>query len=190
MRTKPRIYVGTDSFAKLLLESNVFVDKSLLIQEFLEESGGDVVLITRPRRWGKSLNMDMLRCFLEIAVDEHGVPLPQAQCLSHKLFAGGEVVIAPRIGKVKQLAPLKIAQQCPELVTEYQGQYPVISLGLKDVKGITVTLEALQAKWVLLLFELTEKLCQEEVAEVTQQLRASAFITYVFPGISSSLSWC
>ena len=127
--------VGTDSFAELLLTNNVFVDKSMFIKEFLEESGDKVALITRPRRWGKSLNMDMLRCFLEIEVDEHGVPLPQAQCLNHKLFAGGEVVIAPRIGKVKQLAPLKIAQQCPELVTEYQGQYPVISLGLKDVKG-------------------------------------------------------
>ena len=135
MSTEPEIRVGTDNFAKLLLKSNVFVDKSMFIKEFLEESVGDVALITRPRRWGKSLNMDMLRCFLEIEVDEHGVPLPQAQCLNHKLFAGGEVVIAPRIGKVKQLAPLKIAQQCPELVTEYQGQYPVISLGLKDVKG-------------------------------------------------------
>ena len=44
-------------------------------------------------------------------------------------------MIKPHTGKVKQLAPLKIAQQCPELVTEYQGQYPVISLGLKDVTG-------------------------------------------------------
>ena len=135
MSNKPKIYVGTDSFAKLLSERNVFVDKSLFIQEFLEESGGDVVLITRPRRWGKSLNMDMLRCFLTLEVDECGVPLPQGQCLNHKLFAGGEVVIGPQTGKIKQLARLKIAQQCPELVKDYQGQYPVISLGLKDVKG-------------------------------------------------------
>ena len=135
MSTKPKIRVGTDSFAKLLSVSNVFVDKSLFIKEFLEESGGEVVLITRPRRWGKSLNMDMLRCFLSIEVDQQGVPLPQEQCLHHKLFAGGEVVIGPQTGRIKQLAPLKIAQQCPELVKDYQGQYPVISLGFKDVKG-------------------------------------------------------
>ena len=135
MSTKPKIRVGTDSFADLLLASNVFVDKSLFIQEFLEDSGGKVVLVTRPRRWGKSLNMDMLRCFLSIEVDERGVPLPQEQCLNHKLFAGGEVVIGPQTGRIKQLAPLKIAQQCPELVKDYQGQYPVISLGFKDVKG-------------------------------------------------------
>ena len=135
MSTKFPIRVGTDSFEDLLLTNNVFVDKSMFIQEFLEESGGKVELITRPRRWGKSLNMDMLKRFLSIEVDEQGAPLPQEESLNRKLFVGGEVVIGPRTGKVKQLAPLKIAQQCPDLVTEYQGQYPVISLGLKDVKG-------------------------------------------------------
>ena len=107
----------------------------MFIKEFLEASSGKVVLITRPRRWGKSLNMDMLKRFLSIAVDEQGAPIPQEESLNRKLFVGGEVVIGPRTGKVKQLAPLKIAQQCPDIVIEYQGQYPVISLGLKDVTG-------------------------------------------------------
>ena len=132
MSTKPKIRVGTDSFAKLLSVSNVFVDKSLFIQEFLEESGGEVVLITRPRRWGKSLNMDMLRCFLSIEVDQQGVPLPQEQCSNHQLFAGGEVALPT--GQSKQLSALKIAQH-QELMATYQGQFPVISLGFKDVKG-------------------------------------------------------
>ena len=132
MSTKPKIRVGTDSFAKLLSVSNVFVDKSLFIKEFLEESGGEVVLITRPRRWGKSLNMDMLRCFLSIEVDQQGVPLPQEQCSNHQLFAGGEVALPT--GQTKQLSALKIAQH-QELMATYQGQFPVISLGFKDVKG-------------------------------------------------------
>ena len=79
--------VGTDSFAELLLTNNVFVDKSMFIKEFLEESGDKVVLITRPRRWGKSLNMDMLQRFLSIEVDDQGAPItprgvsePQALC--------------------------------------------------------------------------------------------------------------
>ena len=131
MSTKPKIRVGTDSFAKLLSVSNVFVDKSMFIQEFLEESGGEVVLITRPRRWGKSLNMDMLRCFLSIEVDEQGVPLPQEQCLHHKLFAGGQVEVG--LGDTKLLSPLKIST-CSEAMKS-QGQFPVISLGFKDVKG-------------------------------------------------------
>ena len=135
MNIQPEIPVGTDNFDDLLLSGNVFVDKSMFIKEFLEASSGKVVLITRPRRWGKSLNMDMLQRFLSIEVDEQGAPLPQEESLNRKLFVGGEVVIGPRTGKVKQLAPLKIAQQCPDLVTEYQGQHPVISLGLKDVTG-------------------------------------------------------
>ena len=135
MSTEPEIPVGTSKFDDLLLSGNIFVDKSMFIKEFLEASSGKVVLITRPRRWGKSLNMDMLQRFLSIEVDEQGAPIPQEESLNRKLFVGGEVVIGPRTGKVKQLAPLKIAQQCPDIVTEYQGQYPVISLGLKDVTG-------------------------------------------------------
>ena len=135
MSTKFPIRVGTDSFEDLLLTNNVFVDKSMFIQEFLEESGGKVELITRPRRWGKSLNMDMLRRFLSIEVDEQGAPLPQEKSFNRKLFVGGKVVIGAKTGKARQLAPLKIAQQCPDLVSDYQGQCPVISLGLKDVRG-------------------------------------------------------
>ncbi|MEN0016028.1 MAG: AAA family ATPase, partial [Bacteroidota bacterium] len=55
---QPEICTGTDRFDKLLLESDLFVDKSLFIKEFLERTN-EVSLITRPRRWGKSLNMDM-----------------------------------------------------------------------------------------------------------------------------------
>ncbi|MEO1219091.1 MAG: AAA family ATPase [Bacteroidota bacterium] len=134
-KKKPKVYTGIDSFADLLLESDVFVDKSLFIQEFLEESGGQVKLITRPRRWGKSMNMDMLKRFLSIEVDAQGVPLPREQCLHHKLFAGGEAIIGPTASSVKQLAPLKLTQQHPDLISGYQGQYPVISIGLKDVFG-------------------------------------------------------
>ena len=135
MNTNPEINVGTDKFADLLLTSDVFVDKSMFIKEFLEASSGKVVLITRPRRWGKSLNMDMLECFLTPEVNEQGKLLPQEESLNRKLFVGGKVVIGAKTGKVRQLAPLKIAQQCPDLVSDYQGQCPVISLGLKDVRG-------------------------------------------------------
>lgn len=91
MSTAPQIYTGTDDFAELLLKSNVWIDKSLFIKEFLE-SGSKVVLITRPRRWGKSINIDMLKRFLAIEVDDKGQPLPKEKCIHHKLFVGGEVI--------------------------------------------------------------------------------------------------
>ncbi|MEL6152487.1 MAG: AAA family ATPase, partial [Bacteroidota bacterium] len=130
MYTRSGMYVGTDDFAKLLLESQYFVDKSLFIKEFLEDSG-EVALITRPRRWGKSLNMDMLGRFLAIEVDQHGRPIALEDSLNRKLFAGGEVVYEEA---TKQLSPLKIATQ-ERLMRVHQGKFPVISLGLKEVKG-------------------------------------------------------
>ena len=131
--TSPRIYTGTSFFDDLVLNSDVFIDKSLFIKEFLE-SGDRVSVIARPRLWGKSVNMDMLRRFLTIQVDDQGRPLSPEESLDRKLFVGGEVVIGPVTGKVKQLSPLKVAQHCPDLISDYQGQYPVISIGLKDAK--------------------------------------------------------
>ena len=131
MSTEPEIPVGTDNFAKLLSQGNVFVDKSMFIKEFLEASSGEVVLITRPRRWGKSLNMDMLKRFLSIEVDEQGVPLPQRKSLNRKLFVGGKVKLDS--GDTKLLEPLKISHDPASM--KYQGKFPVISLGLKEVTG-------------------------------------------------------
>ncbi len=129
----PRMRVGTDNFKTLLLNSDVFVDKSLMIQELLEDSG-DVILITRPRRFGKSLNMDMLRKFFEIEVDQNGIPLPQEQRINDKLFVGGEVDLGLASGRKKLLKKLQIAQY-PDIIYDYQGRFPVILINFKDVKG-------------------------------------------------------
>ena len=130
---QPTMLVGTDDFKKLLLNSNVFVDKSLMIKELLAD-GGDVVLITRPRRWGKSLNMDMVRRFFEIEVDQHGNPILQEQRVNYKLFAGGEVDLGLTIGKKRLLQPLQIAKYS-EIMLDYQGQFPVIIISFKGVRG-------------------------------------------------------
>ncbi|MCC8371542.1 MAG: AAA family ATPase, partial [Rickettsia endosymbiont of Pseudomimeciton antennatum] len=126
----PRMRVGTDNFETLLLNSDVFVDKSLMIQELLEDSG-EVILITRPRRWGKSLNMNMLQKFFEIEVDQNGIPLPTEDRVNHILFTGGEIDLGIK-GK-RTLKPLKINGN--EYAMAQQGNYPVILLNLKDVKG-------------------------------------------------------
>ncbi len=129
----PRMRVGTDDFGTLLLNSDIFVDKSLMIKELLEDSG-EVILITRPRRWGKSLNMNMLQKFFEIEVDERGIPLPEEGRVNNKLFIGGEVDLGLATGRKKLLKKLQISQHS-DILSEYQGQFPVILLNLKDVKG-------------------------------------------------------
>ncbi|MDE7207300.1 MAG: AAA family ATPase, partial [Lachnospiraceae bacterium] len=54
--------IGVQSFEKICARKSFYVDKTNLIQEWWE-NGSDVTLITRPRRFGKTLNLSMLECF-------------------------------------------------------------------------------------------------------------------------------
>ena len=56
------IGIGKQSFEDIILSDCFYVDKTNLIKEWWE-SEDDITLITRPRRFGKTLNMDMLKCF-------------------------------------------------------------------------------------------------------------------------------
>ena len=60
--------IGVDDFEKLITSGYYFVDKTMFIQELIDKKG-DVNLFTRPRRFGKSLNMSMLRYFFEYGCD-------------------------------------------------------------------------------------------------------------------------
>lgn len=97
--------VGIDSFEKLRRENFYYVDKTELIADILR-SWAEVNLFTRPRRFGKSLNMSMLKSFFEIGTDP-------------ALFDG-----------------LKISRKT-ELCEKYMGRFPVISISLKGVDGLT-----------------------------------------------------
>ncbi|CAG8455594.1 21727_t:CDS:2 [Gigaspora margarita] len=114
-REIPRIIVGTSDFKKLVLESDVVVDKSLLVKAIFE-SPAEVLLITRPRRWGKSLNLRMLKCFFEIETDDRGQALDLEERSNTRIFVG--------------LAISKDQKIMKEL-----GQYPVILFSLKNTKG-------------------------------------------------------
>ena len=64
MIMKKALPIGVDNFAKLITESYCYIDKTILIKELLN-SKGEVNLFTRPRRFGKTLNLSMLRYFFE-----------------------------------------------------------------------------------------------------------------------------
>ena len=124
MSTEPEIPVGTDNFDDLLLSGNIFVDKSMFIKEFLEASSGKVVLITRPRRWGKSLNMDMLKRFLSIEVDEQGAPIPQEESYEPQALCWrrGSDRTSGQARSSNLSSPQDQLSSVQHLVTEYQGQ--------------------------------------------------------------------
>ena len=66
----PNIPVGISDFKEIRENNNYYIDKSGFISELLTDGAAKVTLITRPRRFGKTLNMSMLRCFFEIGADE------------------------------------------------------------------------------------------------------------------------
>lgn len=98
--------IGVSDF-KLATTGYYYVDKTLMIRDFLDKKPM-VSLFTRPRRFGKTLNMDMLRVFFEKTNEDTSVYF-----------------------KDKQI------WQCGDYYTKHQGHYPVIFLTFKDVKSMT-----------------------------------------------------
>ena len=93
MLTK-KLPVGIDSFEKLLREDFYYVDKSRMIVDLMA-NWGEVNLFTRPRRFGKTLNMSMLKCFFEIGTDKSlfdGLAISKEKALCEKYMGKYPVV--------------------------------------------------------------------------------------------------
>ena len=67
---KKKLPIGIENFEKLQTEDFYYIDKTNLIKELLTGLA-EVTLFTRPRRFGKSLNMSMLKCFFELGTDKN-----------------------------------------------------------------------------------------------------------------------
>jgi hypothetical protein len=63
-----KLPIGIDSFNEIRMGNYYYVDKTMLIEQMIE-NGSKVTLFTRPRRFGKSLNISMLKSFFEIGTD-------------------------------------------------------------------------------------------------------------------------
>ena len=66
---RKKLLIGIDGFGKLRTNDFYYVDKTGFIADLLRD-WGEVNLFTRPRRFGKTLNMSMLKCFFEIGTDK------------------------------------------------------------------------------------------------------------------------
>ena len=67
MTYRKKLPIGIDNFEKLIQEDFYYIDKTDMIADLLK-NWSEVNLFTRPRRFGKSLNMSMLKTFLKLAV--------------------------------------------------------------------------------------------------------------------------
>jgi hypothetical protein len=94
--------IGTDDFKELILEESEYIDKTDFIKEFLQ-SRSKVTLITRPRRFGKSLNLSMVKYFCDL-----------------------------REGDLELFKDLKIYEE-KEIIEKYALKYPVVYINLKEL---------------------------------------------------------
>ena len=104
-KVRKKLPIGIENFEEFSSEDFYYVDKTLFIKELLQ-NWGKVNLFTRPRRFGKTLSMSMLKSFFEIGSDP-------------SVFDG-----------------LKIMQE-KDLCEKYMGKFPVISISLKSVGGLS-----------------------------------------------------
>lgn len=86
---KKRIPVGLKDYEKLRNENYYVVDKTLMIKDFLER-GNEVTLITRPRRFGKTINMSMMAEFFDITKN------------SKKLFKNTKIINTEYVSEINQ----------------------------------------------------------------------------------------
>ena len=98
-----RLPVGVSGYVEAVSEY-YYVDKTLLIKDYLDD-GAKVTLFTRPRRFGKTLNMDMLRTYFEKTEEDNSVYFKD-----------------------------KAIWKCGEIYRRHQGRYPVIFLSFRDAK--------------------------------------------------------
>lgn len=161
-----KIQVGTSDFKELIEGNNYFVDKSLLIKEFIE-NGAKIILTPRPRRFGKTLNLSMLKYFFDIRTKEE----------TKDLFKG------LKIEKEKEIMKL-------------QGEYPVIFITFKNQKhisfenfedGIKVLLSNLYKEHEYLLD--SDKLTEFDKNDFKEIISRKASIGNVSEAISSLMGY-
>ena len=136
------IGIGTSDFKKMRIKKYYYIDKSLFIKDILDNKS-EIALITRPRRFGKTLNMSMLRYYFDCTQKNTKV-----------LFEG-----------------LKIMNQGEEYTSKL-GFYPVIYVTLKDVRNTTFEkmLLSLKTELVELYIDFANLLKSDKLLDVEKEM--------------------
>ena len=134
--TQKGIGIGVSDFKMLRIRNNYYIDKTMYIKDIIDNQSS-VILVTRPRRFGKTLNMSMLKYYFDCRQKD-----------SKELFNG-----------------LKIMKQ-DEKYKEKLGKYPVIYLTLKDAGLMTYEMMIMQLKTIMMeLFYEHKEMLEGEMSE-------------------------
>ena len=129
------IGLGTSEFKKIRVQNYYYIDKTMYIKDIIDNKS-EVILVTRPRRFGKTLNMSMLKYYFDCRQKDN-----------RELFNG-----------------LKIMEQ-EEKYTSKLGAYPVIYLTLKDAGLMTYEMMIMQLKTIMMeLFYEHKELLEGEMS--------------------------
>ncbi len=117
-----KIGIGYEDYKKFIDDDMYYIDKTMLISDVVEK-GGEVTLFTRPRRFGKTLALSMLRTFFELEYDYNGNVIDKKRYFEGKKIMGA-----------------------PDKILSMMGKYPVIKLSLKSAKQPNFREAALQLR--------------------------------------------
>ena len=106
------IGIGAELFHELIESNSYYVDKTPFIRTVFKENTSKVMLITRPRRFGKTLTMSTFYDFLSLNIEN-----PGDVSLQEKLFKDTKIF------------------EDKEFCSEYMGKFPVIFITLKQIEG-------------------------------------------------------
>ena len=136
------IGIGESDFKALRIRQNYYIDKTMYIKDIIDNESR-VILVTRPRRFGKTLNMSMLKYYFDCRQKDN-----------IELFKG-----------------LKILKE-EEKYTSKLGTYPVIYITLKDVKGknFKEMLLSLKTELVELFIEYSELLKSKKLLDIEKEM--------------------
>ena len=136
------IGIGESDFKALRIRQNYYIDKTMYIKDIIDNESR-VILVTRPRRFGKTLNMSMLKYYFDFRQKDN----------------------------IELFKSLKILNQ-EEKYTSKLGTYPVIYITLKDVKGknFKEMLLSLKTELVELFIEYSELLKSEKLLDIEKEM--------------------
>ena len=122
------------TFRDLVQKSSIFLDKTLLIKEFLEYPS-QVLLIICPRQFCKTINMSMIKTFLEIEVTNESFELKDKEKTPNYMLFKGEIPREMNRNKHDFLErPLNIGMDL-NMVENYLGRFPVIYINFGRIHG-------------------------------------------------------
>lgn len=118
-----KIGIGYENYKEFIDQDLYYIDKTMLIRDIVEK-GGKVTLFTRPRRFGKTLALSMLRTFFEQEYDRDGQSVEKC-----RYFEGKRIMDAG------------------DKILSMMGKYPVIKLTLKSAKQLDFVTAFMNVVW-------------------------------------------